>query len=146
MAVHRVWWNGRLWRRVGGSQRAPTLAPVPPDETVPAGALLMVHVKGVQHEGLACGDGHAVHKSQKRRRVVKESLDRFGGGRPVYIGPVIGGVDKAMARMGERWTPLENCQRFVAEVSGTPRRSKEALWGVAVVGGLIGLAGRLTMR
>lgn len=146
MARHRVWWNGRLWVRVGGSQRAPTLAPCPPDDIVPSGALLTVHVKGVQHEGIACGNGEAVHKSQRRRKVVRESLDRFGGGRPVYVGKVIGGVDRAIERLGEPWTPLANCQRFVAEVSGTPRRSKEATWVVAVVGGLIAITGRLTMR
>ncbi len=122
------------------------LVPANASDAIPRGALLTVAVKGVQHEGLSLGDGRAIHKSQKRRKVVIDTLDSFAGKRPAFVGPVVGGVEKAMARIGEPWSPLSNCQRFVAEVSGTPRRSKEATGVAAVVGGLLIVLGRLTVR
>lgn len=140
-----VWWRGKLWRRVGGTQRAPLLVPAPPTEQIVSGALLTVHVKGVAHEGIAVDSGSVVHKSQRRGKVVIEPLERFSASRAVYVGDVVGGVDKATARVGEAWTPVENCQRFVAECSGRPRRSRDADKAAMVVGAAM-VAGSLLTR
>jgi hypothetical protein len=140
-----VWWRGRLWRQCGGSLRAPLIVPAPPTESIVSGALLTVYVKGVAHEGIAVDASNVVHKSQRRGKVVIEPLARFSAKRPIYVGEVVGGVENAVARVGEAWTPVRNCQRFVAECSGRKRRSRDADKAAMVVGAAM-VAGSLLTR
>lgn len=96
----------------------------------PAGTILAVKVKGVHHEGIATGEGRVIHKSKRTGRVVEEPLDGFAARRPVLVVGAAPDAETtiiaARARLGERWTHRRNCQRFVAEVSGVPRRSRDA--------------------
>lgn len=143
----RVVWKGRVAYRVGGTLRAPSLIFTERAALKP-GDILSVHVKGITHEGIYDGAGSVVHKSQKRGKVVVEGLGEYTRQHPSYVTGNVGaaGVEKAKGRLGEKWTPVRNCQRFVAECSGKPRRSADATkFGVVMVGAALAafrLAGR----
>ncbi len=140
-----VGWEGQWWRQVGGTTLAPTL--VPSRVGPPPGSILAVSVKGVSHEGLWTG-ADVVHKSARRGAVARESLARFAGSKLVRVcGTVpVESVDRACARIGEPWTPIDNCQRFVVSVSGVPRVSRDASKGVALLVGAGLLASLLASR
>ncbi|WP_236607756.1 lecithin retinol acyltransferase family protein [Sandaracinus amylolyticus] len=60
-----------------------------------------------------------VHKSKRRGVVAEESWSEFAAGRPVHVIGYLGTaspdvvIARARARIGERWSPLRNCQHFV---------------------------------
>ncbi len=134
MAGSWVGWQGRWWYRVGGTTASPTLLRA--EDSPPVGAILAVKVKGVQHEGLWSGSD-VIHSSARRGLVARESLDAFTGRDRMAF--VVGqappeSVSRAAAALGEKWTPLDNCQRFVVRVSGVRRRSADANKLVMVAG------------
>lgn len=134
-----VGWRGEWFVRVGGTNQSPTLVKADPPRV---GAILRVAVKGVNHEGVWTGDD-VIHSSARRGRVARESLAMFGGPRRlVYVvgQGAPGTVERAAAKVGEPWSVVRNCQRFVSEVSRKPRVSSEA---TTIVAGAALLAFRL---
>lgn len=107
---------------------------LPPD--LLPGDVVAIPYRGVQHTGIvshaAPGDVRIIHKSKSRGRVVEDTVAGFSGGAPVsrvgYPGklPPEAVVERARARLGERWTHRRNCQHFVAGVHGAPFRSGDA--------------------
>lgn len=114
-----------------------------------AGTILAVKVKGVHHEGIATGDGRVIHKSKRTGRVVEEELTGFAAARPVVVVGYAPDPETTLAaarlRMGEPWTHRRNCQRFVAEVAGIPRRSRDADRAVLVLSSFV-VAGVKVLR
>jgi hypothetical protein len=115
----------------------PWFEPTDTAELVP-GEVVRVAVRGVWHEGIVSDrretDGPWVISKSKRAGVVaEEPWPTFSAGRPVErVGrfgplPVEHVLERARARLGERWTPWAHCQRFTRECYG--------LRSVAVVSG-----------
>jgi len=84
-----------------------------------------------------------VSKSWKARAVVEQSLHKFAGGRPFVRHRELRGalpasvvVDRARARLGERWHAFANCEHFVREVQDLPSQSPQ-LREHAAIGGLV---------
>lgn len=140
-----VGWRGQWFTRVGGTPAAPSL--IVAKDAPPIGAVLAVQVKGVQHEGLWTGTD-VIHKSARRGVVARESLAKFGGRHLVTVDGLVPpeSIDRAIARIGEPWTPIRNCQRFVVEVSGVPRPSRDAKWVLVALTGAAIAASRLVGR
>ncbi len=77
-----------------------------------------------EHEGIIGYGGQVLHNSPNRG-VVASSFQEFSNGQPVepskrysprYSAEQV--VQRAYARLGQRWSLLYNCQHFVSEVVG----------------------------
>lgn len=109
------------------------------------GDVVGIAYKGVTHTGIVShvepGEVRIIHKSKRRGRVAEESIGEFSAGRRVsrlgYPGHLTPEevVSRARARLGERWTHVNNCQRFCASVHGAPMRSRDAdKFGLTIFG------------
>lgn len=119
-----------------------------------AGEIVGVRISGVWHEGIVdlerdeTGRPYVWNKSKRSGRVERESWATFGAGLPAlrigYPGtlPPEDVIARARERIGEEWTPIDNCQRFTRACHGVPARSPEAdaigvTFLVAMIGGPI---------
>jgi len=116
-----------------------------------AGEIVGVRIAGVWHEGIVDherdeqGRPWIWNKSKRTGRVERESWESFGGalhairiGYPGTLEPDAV-IERARARIGEAWTPIENCQRFTRSCHGVSARSPEAdAIGVALLVAMVG--------
>lgn len=105
-------------------------------EQLQTGEVVGVRISGVWHEGLIerseQGEPWVWNKSKRTGRVERERFEEFAPSslRVVRIGylgelPPSEVIERARARQGEQWTPIENCQRFTRQCHGVRRSAPD---------------------
>ena len=110
------------------------------------GTIIGVAYGPIEHVALITDEGTAIHSSKENGVVTEEPIHALVHGRQVRV---LGSIDwgrlhaakwRGRARIGERWSPLNNCEHFVSEICGSERQSPQLQkWLVSaciVLGGL----------
>lgn len=107
----------------------PWFEPIDDAGELVAGEVVRVAVRGVWHEGIVTDRRDVtgpwvISKSKRAGIVAEEPWETFAAGRPVelvgHFGALSGAhvLERARARLGERWSPWAHCQRFTRECHG----------------------------
>lgn len=110
------------------------------------GTIIGVAYGPIEHVALITDEGTVIHSSKENGVVAEEPVHAFIHGRQVRA---LGSIDwgrlqtakwRGRAKLGERWTPLNNCEHFISEICGSERQSpqlkKWLLSAFIVLGGL----------
>ncbi len=101
-------------------------SPIDDPRGIPAGTPIYLNVGFYRHIGIVSdrkmhGKPMVLEKSLKRGRAMEVTWDTFSNGQPIYRYDIQSNTNaqnairNARSKLGETWTPWNNCEHFVRE-------------------------------